>query len=81
MSGEANTVTMRVSSYVSPDGHPDPNLRGILLTDLKGLFHGNEGDLSDPFHDGEFHLSLSPWDQVDPRKTYIVITFRGKTRR
>lgn len=64
------------------DGDPQHQLkdgqgnRGISMSQLRKKFGGDEGEITDP-HRGELHhISLKPWLDKDPEKTFLKISFR-----
>ncbi len=49
---------------------------GILLADMRRALGGDEGTLPDPAVGEKHHISLKPWAEEDPQRTFILVTFK-----
>ncbi len=75
MDRHAGGITMKVSAYVTPDGHPPPDFGGLPLAFFRKRFSGDEGEITDPFSGAKHHVSLKEWANTNPDTTVIVISF------
>lgn len=61
-------------NYQKPDGKGN---EGISVKQLRELFGGkDEGDIDDPILGQPQHISLKPWSNSDPAKTFLKLVFR-----
>ncbi|QBD78647.1 hypothetical protein EPA93_22710 [Ktedonosporobacter rubrisoli] len=50
--------------------------KGLSIAQLRKRFGGDEGEIPDPYS-GQMHpISLKPWADKDPEKTFLHISFR-----
>ncbi len=50
--------------------------KGLSIAQLRKRFGGDEGEIPDPYHGDMHHISLKPWANEDPEKTFLHISFR-----
>lgn len=79
VSGTASLVFEEISeddpkNHVAINGKPQKVNRSI--TELRKAFGGEIGVLTDPATGKQFNVSLEPWKDKDPDKTFIYIEFR-----
>lgn len=83
VSNEGETGSVGVAIIVFADGDPRYQRRpelgdnaGIALGHLRELFVGDEGEVTDPILGHTHHVSLKPWKDADPARTYLQFQFR-----
>jgi len=62
-------------SYVDPDGKR--RTYGVPLRMIRAQIGGDEGTVTDP-NGANHHLSLAPWANADPDRTYISLAFESE---
>ncbi len=80
MENNTGNVTVRIVGFQKGDpryqlasGKGD---KGLSIAQLRKRFGGDEGEISDPYHGHLHHISLKPWANKDPEKTFLYISFR-----
>ncbi len=82
MENKSNTgnVIVRITAFQKDDPRyqlaSGKGNKGLSIAQLRKRFGGDEGEIPDPYLGHMHHISLKPWANEDPEKTFLQISFR-----